>query len=260
MELGLTGGVALVTGASRGLGRAIALELAGEGMDVALVARSREPLEEVGRAVAARGRAALVCAADLREPSAAAACVTAVHGRFGRLDLLVNNAGATRRGDVLELGEEAWADGFALKFYGALRLARAAWTHLAAARGTIVNIAGVGGRTGSAEFAVGGAVNAALMLLTKALAERGIADGVRVNAVNPGSIATDRLAARISRHAAAHGLTPPEAEQAMLRRHAIARFGRPEEIGALVAMMASRRVEFLAGAIIDIDGGQTRTL
>jgi 3-oxoacyl-[acyl-carrier protein] reductase len=260
MDLGLSGKVAVVTGASRGLGRAIALELAQEGMDVALVARGGDLLEAVQREIEAKGRRALVCGADLTQPEAAAASVDAVVAEFGRLDLLVNNAGATKRGDFLELTDADWADGYALKFFGYVRMARAAWPHLMKSHGTLVNIAGTGGRTGASEFTIGGSVNAALGLLTKALADRGVVDGVRVNAIHPGTFETDRLGLRLDRYMSAHKLGREEAYQAMLREHGIARFGRPQEIGALVAILASKPVEFLQGAVIDMDGGQTRTL
>ena len=108
--------------------------------------------------------------------------------RHGRLDLLVNNAGATKRGDFLELTDADWEDGYALKFFGAMRGARAAWPHLQRSQGGIINIVGIGGRTGSAEFAIGGSVNASALILTKCLADRGLRDGVRVNAINPGSM------------------------------------------------------------------------
>ena len=124
-------------------------------------------------------------AVDLREPEAPAAVVAAAVAHFGRLDLLVNNAGATKRGDFLTLSEPDWEDGFRLKFFGAVRGCRAAWPHLQTTHGAIVNIVGIGGRTGTAEFAIGGAVNAALLNLTKVLADRGVRDGVRVNAINP---------------------------------------------------------------------------
>src|SRR5215216_229294 len=162
MDLLLSNKVAIVTGASRGIGRAIAETLSFEGMNVVLVARSTTELEALSQSLP---HESLVQSVDLRESSSAAQIVSAALEKFGKLDLLVNNAGATKRGDFLTLTDQEWTDGFALKFYGAMRLSRAAWTHLQASQGTIVNIIGVGGRTGSAEFTIGGAVNAALMNL-----------------------------------------------------------------------------------------------
>ena len=126
--------------------------------------------------------------------------------------------------------------------------------------GSIVNIIGIGGRTGSAEFAIGGAVNAALMNLTKVLADRGVRDGVRVNAINPGGIKTDRLVTRLKSFAAEHSLDPAAAEQRMAKALGVARFGEPEEIARLVAFLASPQAAFCQGSIVDADGGQTRTL
>ncbi len=257
MDLGLAGKVGIVTGASRGIGRAVAQALAAEGMRLALVARSRGQLEELAASLPAP---ALVHAADLRDPDAPAAAVAAAVGHFGRLDLLVNNAGATTRGDFLSLADSEWQDGFALKFFGAVRCCRAAWPHLRAARGAVVNVVGVGGRTGSAEFTVGGAVNAALLNLTKALADRGVAEGVRVNAVNPGSIATDRLRGRVQRLAAERQVAADEAAAEMARALRVARFGEPEEIAAVVAFLASPLASYCQGSVVDVDGGQTRTL
>ncbi len=173
---------------------------------------------------------------------------------------MVNNAGATKRGDFLTLTEEDWRAGFALKFLGAVRLCRAAWPHLVASKGNVVNIAGIGGRTGSAEFTIGGSVNAAMLNLTKCLADRGVRDGVRVNAINPGSIQTDRLTSRLQKAAEEEGLSVAEASRQMTERMGIQRFGEPAEIGAAVAFLASERAAFLQGAVLDVDGGQTRTL
>jgi len=127
MDLELSGKVAIVTGASRGIGRAIAETLSGEGMHLALVARSGDQLEALASSLQTP---ALVLAVDLREPGVPAQIVAATVARFGRLDLLVNNAGATKRGDFLELSDDDWSDGYALKFYGAMRCSRAAWPHL----------------------------------------------------------------------------------------------------------------------------------
>jgi len=257
VDLQLTGKIAIVTGASRGIGRAIAETLSAEGMSVVLAAQSRDQLEALATALPTP---ALVHAADLRIPDAPAALVAAAVARFGQIDLLVNNAGATKRGDFFALTDADWEDGFSLKFYGAMRCSRAAWPHLQATHGSIVNIAGIGGRTGSAEFTIGGGVNAALMHLTKSLADRGVRDGVRVNAINPGSIETDRLQLRLKSFAAEHQVDLPEAGRQMARSHGVARFGQPEEIARAVTFLASPAVAFIQGAVIDIDGGQTRTL
>lgn len=257
MELGLTGKVGLVTGASRGIGRAIAEQLAAEGMRLALVARSRELLEELAGSLPTE---TLVQAVDLREADAPAKVVASAVDRFGGLDVLVNNAGATKRGDFLDLPDSDWEDGFALKFYGAMRCSRNAWPHLQRSGGAIVNIVGVGGRTGSAEFTIGGAVNAALLNLTKCLADRGVTDGVRVNAINPGSIATERLQGRLRTFAAERGLEEAAAAAEMARAMKVARFGEPAEIAHAVAFLASPRASYCQGVVMDVDGGLTRTL
>jgi NAD(P)-dependent dehydrogenase (short-subunit alcohol dehydrogenase family) len=257
MDLQLTDKVAIVTGASRGIGRAIAQTLGGEGMHLVVAARSRAQLDALAASLPTK---CLVHAVDLREMDAPGAVVDAAVGHFGRLDLLVNNAGATRRGDFLALPDADWDDGFQLKFFGSMRCCRAAWPHLQASRGSVVNIVGIGGRTATAAFTIGGAVNAALMNLTKALADRGVADGVRVNAINPGSIATDRLQGRLRSFASERGIDLASAEVEMVRDLGIARFGEPADIARIVAFLASPQASFCHGAIVDVDGGETRTL
>jgi len=258
LDLQLTGKVAIVTGASRGIGRAIAETLGTEGMNLVVAARTRDQLEEL--AASLKPATCLPIAVDLREPETPAAVVAATVAHFGRLDLLVNNAGATRRGDFLTLSEPDWEDGFRLKFFGAMRGCRAAWPHLQATHGAVVNIVGIGGRTGTAEFAIGGAVNAALLNLTKVLADRGVRDGVRVNAINPGAIGTERLQTRLRSFAAERQIDLPSAEKEMAQALGITRFGEPAEIARVVAFLASPQAQFCQGAIVDVDGGQTRTL
>jgi 3-oxoacyl-[acyl-carrier protein] reductase len=260
MDLGLRGKVALVTGASRGIGRAITESLAAEGVKLALAARDLAALEEVAEAVAARGGEAFLHRADLREAEAPQAFRDAAIAYYGRIDLVVGNAGATKRGDFLQLSEADWADGFALKFHGHVRLTRAAWPDLVASRGTLLFVIGVGGRTPGAEFTIGGSVNAALMNFTKSMADRGVADGVRVCAVNPGAIATARLQTRIRSYAAEHGLDETAAAEGLARTMGVARFGRPEEIADMITFLASDRAAYAQGALIDVDGGVTRTL
>lgn len=255
MNLNLDGKTAIVTGASRGIGKSIAQALSAAGMNLTLVARS--PLEDFSASLPSPS---LPLSIDLRHPDSASRIVEATLEKFGALNLVVNNAGATKRGDFLTLTDDEWTDGFALKFYGAMRLSRAAWTHLAQTGGGIINIIGIGGRTGSAEFAIGGTVNAALMNLTKVLADRGIKDGVRVNAINPGSIATERLQTRIKTFAAENHLDPEQAKMKMAQKLGIARFGEPEEIARAVAFLASPQSAYIQGVILDVDGGATRTL
>lgn len=257
MDLQLSNKVAIVTGASRGIGKAIAETLSTEGMNVVLAARSGSELEALAQSLP---NESLVQAIDLRESNAANQVIAATMERFGKLDLLVNNAGATKRGDFLKLTDEEWTDGFALKFYGTMRLARAAWTSLQASQGTIINIIGVGGQKGSAEFTIGGAVNAALMNFTKALADRGLKDGVRVNAISPGSITTGRLQTRIRKYARENNMDLKEAEKQLSREMKIVRFGNPMEIARAVAFLASPQAAYIHGAILDVDGGATRSL
>jgi NAD(P)-dependent dehydrogenase (short-subunit alcohol dehydrogenase family) len=260
MELGLTGKAALITGASRGIGAAIAAELAREGVHVCLVARNAATLDEVASRLTNATVRTAVHVADLREPQAAAAAVDAALAAFGRLDILINNAGATKRADFFALTDEDFHDGFELKFHGAVRATRAAWPHLRATRGTVINIVGVGGRSGAADFAIGGAVNAAMLNFTKAMADIGIQQGVRVNAINPGLIATDRFNGNVERIMRECSITREQAIAARLATHGTTRVGEPAEIGALVAYLASGQADFMQGALIDIDGGATRAL
>ena len=257
MDLQLKGKVAVVTGASKGIGRAIAEGLAAEGMKLVLVARSADLLQELAKSLPTES---LAQAVDLRDATVPAQVVAAAVKTFGGIDLVVNNAGATKRGDFLQLTDDDWADGYALKFFGAMRLSRAAWPHLMTRQGSIISIIGIGGRTGQAEFAIGGSVNAASMNLTKVLADRGVTDGVRVNAINPGAIATERLQVRIRNFAKEQGISEAEAAVKLPRSMGIARFGEPAEIAQAVAFLASSQAAYLQGAVIDVDGGQTRTL
>jgi NAD(P)-dependent dehydrogenase (short-subunit alcohol dehydrogenase family) len=257
MDLKLNDKVAIITGASRGIGRAIAQVMSGEGMRLVIAARSAEGLEEVRKSCPGEVTAVAI---DLRDPDAAQRVIGIAVEKFGGVDVLVNNAGATKRGDFLQLSEDDWQDGFALKFFSTVRCSRAAWPLLQASRGAIVNIVGVGGRTGSAEFSIGGAVNAAMLNLTKVLADRGITDGIRVNAINPGDVETDRLKKRVAQYAADHTVSLAEAATQIVATMGIARFGQPEEIARVAAFLASPQAAYCQGAVIDVDGGRTRTL
>jgi NAD(P)-dependent dehydrogenase (short-subunit alcohol dehydrogenase family) len=256
----LTGKTAVVTGASRGIGRAIALHLAGEGASVVLTARDIPLLDGAVLEITGAGGKAVRIAADLREPAAAASVARRAVDAFGSIDILVNCAGATKRGEFEELSDEDWEDGFALKFFGAVRLTRAAWPQLRTSRGSVVHISGSGGRTPGAQFAVGGSVNAALLSFTKSLAETGLRDGVQVNCVNPGPVRTARLDTRLARIAAEKGVTTEQALGIFLVAEKITRVAEPEEIAALVGLIVGPMGRSLHGSLIDIDGGSTKTI
>ena len=260
MKLNLEKKVALITGASKGIGYAIAKTLASYGMSVVIAARTESALSALAESIAASGGNAIAFATDLMHADSATNLVDAAMNKFQRIDLIVNNAGATKRGDFLTLSDQDWRDGFELKFHGAVRLCRAAWPHLIQSRGGIINIAGIGGRTGNREFTLGGSVNAAMMLFTKALADRGVYDGVRVNAINPGAIATERLTRRISTLAAEQNIDYEKASDMLAAKERIAKFGLPDDIANAVAFLASDQSSYLQGGVIDIDGGATRTL
>jgi len=238
---------AIVTGSNRGIGRAIAVRLAQDGYNVVLCARDEALLQKTANEI---GPDTLTVPIDLRLPESAAKVVQAALDKFGSLDVLVNNAGATKRGDFLELKDEDFIDGFALKYYSAVRMTRAAWPHLKKQKGAVVNIVGAGGRTPGAQFAIGGSVNAAILSFSKAVSEKGIADGIQITVINPGPVRTARLQAQLS--------SMDEAE--FVKAHRIARIGEPEDIAAMVAFVLTPAGRLLQGSLIDMDGGSTKTI
>jgi NAD(P)-dependent dehydrogenase (short-subunit alcohol dehydrogenase family) len=260
MDGRLHGKTAIVTGSNRGIGRAIAARLAAERARVVLSARDEALLATAVQEIKDSGGQAASLALDLRTEGAHVRLVEFTAATYGPPDIVVNNAGATKRGEFLELSEEDWSDGFALKFFGAVRLTRAAWPHLKERGGSLVNISGVGGRMPGPYFAIGGSVNAALLSFTKAMAEVGVRDGVQVNAINPGSIRTDRFRRLLAQQAAQQGIPLEQAERRIIENNRITRIGEPEDIAALVAFVVSPEGRLLQGAIIDMDGGATKVI
>jgi len=236
------------------------MRLAKDGAKTVLCARDVAALEAGVKEIKAAGGTATSIALDLRLPESPAELADFAAKRFDGIDIVVNNAGATKRGAFLELTDDDWADGFALKFLGAVRLTRAAWPYLKFSRGSVVNISGGGGRTPGAEFAIGGSVNAAMQSFTKAMAEVGIADGVQVNVINPGLVRTGRFQKRLEAVAKEQGVDLATAERRMIAASKTTRVGEPEDIAALVAFIAGPEGRFLQRAMIDMDGGSTKTL
>src|SRR6476469_1122645 len=225
MEFGLKGKVALVTGSSRGIGRGIAEAFAGEGCDLLLTGRDRAALEDVAAAVRGKGRKAVIVALDLRDPSAPQALVEALQREFGGLDILVNNAGTTKRGDFFTLTDADWAEGYALKFFAHVRLARAAWPLLKERRGSLIAIAGTSGRKPERNFTIGSSVNAAVAAFTKCLADLGKEDGVQVNCIHPSLVETERQWRRIRAEVQRTGESEDNVRDAIARETGIMRFG-----------------------------------
>jgi 3-oxoacyl-[acyl-carrier protein] reductase len=260
MQTELAGKTAIITGASRGIGCAIALRLARSGVRVVLSARHPGALRETAARIHATGGFACALPLDLRLPDAPARLSEFAVAETGRIDIVVNNAGSTRRGLFHALSDEDWVDGFALKFFGAVRLTRAAWPELKLNAGSVLFIAGIGGRTPGPQFAIGGSVNAALLSLTKSLADAGLADGIRVNAINPGTIRTQRFQARLQELARETGHDAAIAEMEYVRRAAITRIGEPEDVAELAAFVLGPHGTLLHGAILDLDAGATKSL
>jgi 3-oxoacyl-[acyl-carrier protein] reductase len=258
MELGLEGKVALVTGSSRGIGRGIAAMLAQEGCDLILTGTDEKALNDAASAVVAHGRKAKTVALDLRKDDAPAALIDATTSAYGRLDILVNNAGTTKRGDFLTLTDADWADGYALKLFAHVRLARAAWPLLKASGGSLVSIGGTSGRVPTAGFTIGSSVNAAVAAFTKALADRGKTEGVQVNCIHPSYVDTERFARRVKADMERTGKSEAEVREWHRADIGIIRLGTTDDVASLVAFIVSPRGRWLHGATVDLDGGEVK--
>jgi NAD(P)-dependent dehydrogenase (short-subunit alcohol dehydrogenase family) len=259
MELGLGGRVALVTGGSKGIGRACAAGFAAEGCRVAICARGEHSLARTAEELAATGADVFTLVADLAEPDAARGVVAATVERFGRLDILVNNAGAIRGGDFLGTPAAQWADDWRLKILGYVRMAQAALPEMRRHRwGRIINVIGAAARNPAPTYMAGGIANAGLINFTRALADLAAPDQVLVTAVSPGATATERWTRLVEQQARAQGRSPEEFQAEINRQQPLGRIARPEDVADVVVFLASERAGFLTGIAITIDGGASR--
>jgi NAD(P)-dependent dehydrogenase (short-subunit alcohol dehydrogenase family) len=252
MDLGLKGRTALVTGGSKGIGLAIAKQLAAEGCGLHLVSRTRADLEAARSDIQARHVVAVsIHAVDMSARGSA----EALGAECGDVDILVNNAGATPRGALDELDEDRWRKAFELKVFGYINLARVIYARMKARRrGVIINIIGNGGERVDYRYIAGAAGNAALMAFTRALGAGSIDYGVRAVGVNPGPVATERLVGLMQKEAEARFGDPArwrEFEKDFPR----GRSATVEEVAATVALLASDLSSYTTGTIVTIDGG-----
>jgi NAD(P)-dependent dehydrogenase (short-subunit alcohol dehydrogenase family) len=257
----LEGKVAVVTGGSRGIGKAIAKRLAEKGADVVISARTAETLQTTSKEISeATGRRVETVPADLSTLEGCEELHRQATATFGHIDILVNCAGATKSGPFLELSDELWQDGFDLKFFGAVRLSRLFWPQLVESHGSVINIVGGMARTPNPGFAIGGSVNAALANFSKALAGQGLLDDVNVNTIHPGQVQTERLTEMMADQAAALGKTPEQVLDETVQRQGLRRLGMPEDVAELAVFLCLPQARHIQGTAISVDGGGTKGL
>ena len=252
MDLGLTGKTVLITGGSRGIGRAAAEVLAAEGCHLVLVARTAGDLETA--------RGAIIRTANVRVDVVAADL--SVHGevarlaaRFPDIDILVNNAGAIPGGDLIEIDEPTWRAAWDLKVFGYINMCREFYTLMAGrGAGVIVNVIGAAALTRDPDYICGAAGNAALVAFTQSLGSVSVRAGVRVVGINPGPVETDRLVTLYRKKALARGLDP-DSWRELVKPLPFARAATPQEIAAAIAFLASEHSAYTSGSVIAIDAG-----
>lgn len=251
---------ALVTGASKGIGYAIAMMLSARGHPVTIAARTRETIEDAARRIgAATGNPVRGVPADVADRAAVRALVADAIALYGPLEILVNNAGGSAFGSLLEISDEQWDDAFDVKFFGALTAMRAAIPHMIAhGGGAIVNIAGTGGVQINPLHMAGGAANIALIHVTKSIAQQVGKHGIRINAISPGPTATDRW-----QHAIAGMKSGADVDAYVQRATAeipLGRIGEPEDIANMVAFLTTDASSYVTAQHFVVDGGRCRAL
>jgi len=250
--------VAIVTGASQGIGRATAIRLASDFKAVVLAARNEAGLEETAIAVKSAGAEPLSLSLDLRQPYGAKTLISKTLEKFNRIDALLNIAGAVPQIDILEMTDAQWDDGLVLKLHGARRATVHAWDALKKSRGSVVFVSGNSALAPKSAFAAVATINAAIVAMARAFAERGVKDGVQVNSVLPGPVLTNRRKTYMEKYAPLHNLTVEEALEKFPSEAGITRYGQPEDIANLMAFMVSPGGKWKTGSAVRMDGGEIK--
>ena len=252
------GKIAVITGGSRGIGREIAVDFANAGAQTVIVSSSDANLAAATKTIgAAGGPAPLAITADLRKLEGVQQVFDTVKAKFGRCDILVNSAGATKAGNFVDLPDEAWMDGYALKLFGCVRMCRAFWPMLKSANGFVVNIGGGAARSPGADFSIGASVNAAMGNFSKALSQQGKKDGVNVNVIHPGATETERFYQLLDQRSKASGKPVDQLKQEATVKDGLRRLGKAEDIAALTLFLCSEKARHIQGTAIAVDGGST---
>lgn len=251
--------VAFVSGGSRGIGFACAMRLASGGANVFLVSSNLKKLKLSADAIRKKSAALVeVHAADLRLLEGCEAAVGSFLKTFGKCDILINSAGATKAGEFMDQPDEEMLDGFSLKFHSAVRLCRLMWSELKKTKGCVINIVGGMARTPTNDFLVGGAVNAALANFSKGLANQGLIDDVNVNWINPGLTETERSQAIFEKRAHLQNKSVQDIRQGAIASDGLRRLGRPEDVSELVAYLCGPHARHIHGTGISVDGGGSK--
>jgi 3-oxoacyl-[acyl-carrier protein] reductase/bacilysin biosynthesis oxidoreductase BacG len=260
VDLELTGKTALVTGGSKGIGKAIARGLAREGVRVAIASRDSAVLDAAAKEIGNGARGEVIAIpADLSRADEVQRVAEDTVGRLGRLDILINNAGAIRGGDFLKIPDEQWTNDWSLKLVGYVRMARAVIPQMQAqGGGRICNIVGAAGRNPQATYLPGGIANAGLINFTKGLADFGAPSRILVTAVSPAATRTERWDTLMEQQAAAAGKTVEAFRAEAEKTYPLGRIATPEDIADLVCFLVSARASFITGACITVDGGASR--
>ena len=262
MDLGLEGKIAIVTGGSKGIGRATALALAQEGVDVAICARGMEELEDAAADIRARtGRRALAVRANTGDPGDIKNLVAAAVAELGGVDILINNAVNSTAAPFMELTDEDWLNHINVKIMGYVRCARECIPHMQErGGGRIINIGGMAARYSNPLTNSNGVTNASVSNMAKNLADQVAGDGILVNCIHPGTTRTPRQTMILERQARDANITVEEAEARAVAGIPIGRMVEPEDIADLVLFMVSNRAGAITGQTIAVEGGAVRVI